>query len=387
MKFLHLIGTLNPQYGGPVEVLRQFSEALPRFGHDSRTLALDPPDAPWIRDFPGEVYALGRGLGTYGYSKALVPWLLANGGEYDALIVHGIWQYKSLASWRVARRLGTPWFLFVHGAMDPWFRRYYPLKHLKKLVYWSLFERRVFRDATAVLYTCEQERLLAGGEFPWYRAEERIVSLGIQRHEAGMDSAAAFLGGHPELRGKRLWLFISRIHPKKGCEVLIRAFARVAPLDQRLQLLIAGPDQLGWAAELKGIANRLGVSERIQWLGMIEGDEKWGALNAAEAFLLPSHSENFGVVVAEALSQGLPVLISDKVNIWREVERAGAGMVCEDRVDATAAEYLRWLGLDDEARARMRHKARVCFDQHFHVDASVRSLERAVFECLRAVDR
>ena len=106
---------------------------------------------------------------------------------------------------------------------------------------------------------------------------------------------------HPELRGRRILVYLGRIHQKKGCDLLIRAFARVATVDPSLHLVMAGPDQTGWVAQLKDLAARLGVMSRVSWLGMVTGDDKWSALYAAEALVLPSHQESFGIVVAEAL--------------------------------------------------------------------------------------
>lgn len=125
-----------------------------------------------------------------------------------------------------------------------------------------------------------------------------------------------FLDHFPQLDNKRLLLFLSRIHVKKGCDLLIEAFAEVAS-DDSLHLVIAGPDQIGWQADLQKQAKQLGIEQKITWTGMLSGDLKWGAFHATEAFLLPSHQENFGFVVAEALACEVPVLISNKVNIWQ----------------------------------------------------------------------
>src|SRR5690606_1054302 len=110
-------------------------------------------------------------------------------------------------------------------------------------------------------------------------------------------------------------------------------------------LVIAGPDSNGLADSLKKLAYSLGVDERITWTGMLYGDDKWAAISAADVFCLPSHHENFGVVVAEALACGKPVLISNKVNIWREVAADKAGFVAEDSIEGTTANLERWLAM------------------------------------------
>ena len=251
--------------------------------------------------------------------------------------------------------------------LDPWFKRTYPLKHLKKCLYWPWAEYRVLRDAQAVLFTCEEEKLLARQSFGLYRASEVVVNFGTAGPVGDARGAA---GGVPRpairtLQGKRLLLFLGRLHVKKGCDLLIEAFARVAAADPDLHLVMAGPDQAGWQAELERRAAALGVADRISWTGMLTGDLKWGAFHAAEAFVLPSHQENFGIAVAEALACGLPVLISNKVNIWREIAEDGAGLVAEDTEAGTTGMLQDWLLKSDEERQEMGRNARDSFARRY----------------------
>jgi glycosyltransferase involved in cell wall biosynthesis len=246
---------------------------------------------------------------------------------------------------------------------------------LKKWAYWPWADYRVLRDARAVLFTSEEERLQARRSFWLYRAEERVVAYGTT---APPDNAGKlkedFLAAHPNLRGKRVLLFLSRIHEKKGCDLLIRAFARIASLDPKLELVMAGPDQSGWVGRLKELAKELNIADRICWPGMLQGDMKWGAFYDAEAFVLPSHQENFGIAVAEALGCGLPVLISDKVNIWREVQSSGAGLIAPDTLDGTIRLLNEWLSLTEERRQAMALAARELFQRQYTVEAMAKSL-------------
>jgi glycosyltransferase involved in cell wall biosynthesis len=184
------------------------------------------------------------------------------------------------------------------------------------------------RLTRAVIYTTEEERTRARQSFWLYRAHEQVVPYGtsVPPLEAA-PLREAFLQAVPGLRGKRIVLFLGRVHVKKGCDLLIDAFARVASRDPSLHLMIAGPDETGWVASLRAQAQAAGIAHRISLPGMLQGDLKWGAFHASDVFILPSHQENFGVAVAEALGCGLPALISDKVNVWREIEADGAGMV------------------------------------------------------------
>ncbi|MFK4489224.1 glycosyltransferase involved in cell wall biosynthesis [Bradyrhizobium sp. USDA 336] len=160
-------------------------------------------------------------------------------------------------------------------------------------------------------------------------------------------------------------LFLSRIHPKKGCDILIEAFAKLATHDPELQLVMAGPDQIGMKANLATRAAQLGIADRVHWTGMLKGDEKWGAFHACEAFVLPSHSENFGIVVAEALACGKPVLITNKINIWREIEQDGAGLVANDTEEGITKLLKDFSKLRPERREQIGKAARQLFLNRF----------------------
>lgn len=382
MKLLHVISSVNPKGGGPIEGVKQLYAPMQALGVDLEVACCDAPDAPWLANcgLP-TVHALGPATGNYGYTPRLMPWLRDNAPRFDAVIVNGIWQFHSLAVRQALAGTKVPYFVFTHGMLDPWFKHTYPLKHLKKWLYWPWGEYRVLRDARAVIFTCEEERLLARQSFWLYRANEAVTSYGTSSPPNQGDALAQrFLAAHPQLQGKRIALFLSRIHEKKGCDLLLDAFAQVAKQDERLHLVMAGPDQTGWTAVLKAQAETLGIADRITWPGMLQGDDKWGAFYAAEVFCLPSHQENFGIVVAEALACGKPVLISNKVNIWREIDSDAAGFVDEDTVDGTVRNLQRWLAMDAGGYAAMSERARQCFARRFHIQRAAERLVEIIRE-------
>jgi glycosyltransferase involved in cell wall biosynthesis len=379
LKLLHVLSSVDPNGGGPTEGVRQRGMRLQQLGHSVEVVTLDDPSRAFLKEFPLIVHALGPSRGSYGYNAKLVPWLRAYARDFDAVIVNGLWQYHSFAAWRALQKTGVPYYVFTHGMLDPWFKRTYPFKHLKKWLYWPWADYRVLRDARAVLFTSEEERLQARQSFWLYRAQEQVVAYGTS---APPDNAAelreGFLAAHPELRGLRILLFLGRIHEKKGCDLLIQAFASVASAESALHLIIAGPDQTGWTSRLMNLARDLGVGERISFPGMLRNEMKWGAFYSAEAFVLPSHQENFGIAAAEALGCGIPTLISDKVNIWREIQSGGAGLVESDTLAGTTRLLREWLSLTGAQREAMGKHARELFGRHFTVDAMAASLLEVV---------
>ena len=381
MRILRSIHTLNPAVGGPIESVKQSSAALANRGHHVEIVSLDAPTDPWIHQSPVRVHALGPGRSSYGYAPRFTPWIRERCTQFDAVIVHGIWQYSSFGVWRALRGTTTPYYIFPHGMLDPWFNRTYPLKHLKKLLYWPWAEYRVLRDAAAVLFTSEEERRLARESFSLYRCNEVVVNYGTAAPDVNLETARQeFLNRFPQLREKRFLLFLGRLHEKKGCDLLIRAFAaswNSTPELQSLHLVVAGPsaDQ-AYLRHLKRVAaTTLGGAEMpVTFTGMLSGSLKWGAFQAADAFILPSHQENFGIAVVEALACGTPVLISNKVNIWREIVNDGAGFADEDDRAGTIRLIERWMRTSAAEQETMRSSAQRCFERHFQIDGAVDSL-------------
>jgi glycosyltransferase involved in cell wall biosynthesis len=380
MKILRAIHTVNPALGGPIESVMQSSSLLASRGHEVEIISLDSPNDQWVRDCPVKVHALGPGHGSYGYAPRFTRWIKERRAMYDAVIVQGIWQYSSFGVWRALRGSATPYFVFPHGMLDPWFKRTYPAKHLKKLLYWPWAEYRVLRDAAAVLFTSDQERRLARESFSLYRCNEIVVNYGTAAPDIDLASAREdFLNSFPQLRGKRLLLFLGRLHEKKGCELLLEAFVALrtsADGDPSLHLVMAGPsaDQK-YLAHLKRLAAE---NSAVTFTGMLAGSSKWGTLSAADAFILPSHQENFGIAVVEALACGTPVLISKEVNIWREIAADQAGYAEEDDLAGTTRLIERWLATPPELRAAMRENARKCFASHFEINRATDSLLKAL---------
>jgi len=252
--------------------------------------------------------------------------------------------------------------------LDPWFKQAYPAKHRKKALYWVAIERRLLRDATAVIFTSSVEAELAPLTYRNSRWKSCVVPYGTV--EPTGDRALQverFYAACPGVRDRSFILFLGRLHRKKGCDLLVEAFADTYRNHPETHLVIAGPDEEGLKPELASLVAAGNVGDRVHFPGMLRGDAKWGAFYAAEVFALPSHQENFGVAVAEALACGTPVLISNKVNIWREIAADGVGLVEDDDLAGTARLLARWQALTPEERTAMREMSRPVFQRRYNV--------------------
>ena len=373
LKILQLVHTLDPSVGGVAASVLALSRGLARRGHKLDIVVLDDSASPWLADIALPIHALGAGLTSYRYSSKLLPWLKKQGGDYDRVIVNGIWQYLSFAAWRRYAGSSIPYYVFPHGMLDPWFKETFPLKHLKKWLYWPWAEYRVLRNAAAVIFTSEEERSQARKSFWLYRCREKVSPLGVEAPPISSNAKSEFLSRYPQLQNTRIFLFLGRLHPKKGCDMLLEAFAQMRSNDS-ISLILAGPDQVGWESDLRRQVTRLNLTNRVVFTGMLEGSMKQGAFANAEAFVLPSHQENFGISVVEALAARVPVLISNRVNIWPEIEADRAGYVESDDLAGTTRLLQRWIDTAPAEREMVRENARRCFEQRFEIDRAVESL-------------
>lgn len=387
VRILNVIASIDPAFGGPIEGAMRLSHIWRTKGHVVDFVTLDAPEAPYLALCHGEVAALGRFGGAvasekrlslperFGYSAKLIPWLQAHAHSYDAVIVHALWNYATIAAGRVLAGGNIPYFVFPHGCLDPWFRQADPLKHFAKTVLWPLTEGRLVNNASSVLFTTEEERVLATNMYRPWNIRSDVVGFGSSDVSGDAETQkTAFRRLLPKLGDRPFLLFLSRIHRKKGCDLLIRAFARQAEAYPDLDLVIAGPDQTGWRAELEAIAAELGVTDRIHWPGMIKDDAKWGAFHACEAFALTSHTENFGIVVAEALACAKPVLITDKVNLWREVAGDKAGLIETDTQAGADTLVQTFLAMNSLERQAMGVRGRQCFENHFRMESAANKI-------------
>jgi glycosyltransferase involved in cell wall biosynthesis len=387
-------------------------------GVENEVVCCDTPDKEWIGSDAFPLHALGPGRFGFSYTPKLGPWLRENARRFDAVVVHGMWQWPGICTVRALASGRKPncfsnsppvtrhplLFVMPHGMLDPWFQRdrSRQVKAVRNWFYWWMVERWVVNGAAGLLFTCQEELRLARTTFGGYRPRRELnVGYGIEEPpEFSERMRAAFLKKVPGLGERRYLLFLGRIHPKKGVEMLVRAFARVRSeltsarspeVREFPELVIAGP---GWDSdygrEVRGLideANRSISSTKhrtlktensapIHIVDMLSGAEKWGALHGCEAFVLPSHQENFGIAVVEALGCGRPVLISNKVNIWREISEDGAGLVEEDSLEGTAR--LLALFAAGELAGGDSGRFRECFRRRFEIQQAARRLLEAV---------
>lgn len=391
MKILRVIPSMDPATGGPCQGIRNLTPALRALGAETEVVCLDDPAAGFFATQKDDfiIHALGRPSTPWQYNKHLLPWLEANLPRFDIVVVHGLWLYhgfavrKAIKTLKAANADRVPkWFMMPHGMLDPYFQTDggRKLKAYRNKVYWSLIEGRNIHQADGILFTCAEEMRLAAHTFGHYAPKQTVdIGYGIQPPpDVPPETAADVLATHTIPSDDPYILFLSRIHEKKGVDMLLSAYADIvrtaSPGDHLPNLVIAGPVEqpaLGEAIRTT-LADNPPLSRKVFLTGMVTGVHKWGLLQRASAFALPSHQENFGIAVVEALACRVPVLISDKVNIWPEISEAGAGLVAGDDAAGTRTLLDRWIAMPDAEKNSRRTAAYDCFHQRFDARAAAR---------------
>ncbi|WP_235841633.1 glycosyltransferase [Confluentibacter sediminis] len=382
-KILHVVSSMDPVFGGVSKAVRTIATSLMENGIVNEVVSLDDIQADFINNDSFKLHALGSSKNPWAYNSKLLPWLKDNLHYYDVVMVHGLWLYSSyvvyLAINSMRKQDRLKYFVMPHGMLDPYFQKAEGrrLKAIRNWLYWKLIEYKVVNNADGLLFTCEEERLLAKQPFkPYKPKKEYIVGLGVDVppiHNADMDKA--FQNCCKSLENRPFLLFLSRIHQKKGVDLLLEAYKRcISEVD--LDLVIAGP---GCESDygkylLKTVSEDSKLKSRVHFTGMLSGNAKWGAFYNADAFILPSHQENFGIAVVEALACGTPVLISDKVNIWREIKNGNGGFVEQDDLRGTTNLILKWVALKTHEKKIMEQNAKKTFLEHYAIQLVAKRL-------------
>lgn len=382
MKILRVIATMKPESGGPCQGIRNMVPELNALGVSNEVVCFDELDADYSKD-PFPIHAIGAAIWPYAYQPNLASWLRQNLERFDVVIIHGLWLYNSYGTYRVWKSLQRKQkripkiYVMPHGMLDPYFqkaagRRF---KALRNWMFWKLLERKVVNGVDGILFTCEQELLLARQTFtPYHPKKELNVGYGVPEVPVYHPKMQAALKNQsvcpiPE----KYMLFLSRIHDKKGVDLLIKGY--VSLKEETLpDLVIAGPGlNSSYGMALQELA---ATSHKIHFTGMLQGDAKWGAFYNAEAFVLPSHQENFGIAVVEALACGTPVLISDQVNIWREIQEGGAGLVAGDTLRGCTELLQQWRDLTPIAKQELKNATEQTYQHYFSVTQAAKELKK-----------
>lgn len=330
-RWLQVLSHLDPKYGGICTTVPELGDALIRGGRCSIEFAAFC--APYEEYKPVSMAEptlsyWPSARGTWLHNPQLRDRFHQTVLRSNGLHIHGLWEQSTAIAGSMAREARKPYVLSAHGMLERWALH---KKRFKKFIYSALIERATVRSAAclhALTHAEAQDYLRFGSAGP-------IAVLGNGVHIPESKSPEPFLTQFPHLRNGRIVLFLGRLHPKKGVDLLLAAWARIAASWPDAHLVLAGPDVEGTRAALEQTVARNAIPQ-ITFTGMLRDEGKWSALAAAEAFILPSHSEGLSVSVLEAMGMGLPVIVTAQCNMPQVVEH-NAGWQIEPEVNQIAS--------------------------------------------------
>ncbi len=337
MRVLHVIPSIAPSRGGPSEAVLAMTRALRAEGVEADIVTTNDNGGPGLLQVPTgsmEDYAGTRvcllprwspriaALREFQYAADFAPWLRAVLPTYDGLHVHAVFSYLSTRAMMTARSLGVPYIVRPLGQLDAWSLGQ---KKLKKLLYYALIEKHNLQHAAAIHCTSETESKHVHKLLPKARTE--VIPHGIEPLPEIPDAPARLRQQLALPADERVILFLSRWHPKKNIPLLLQSLSGM--ISERWTLVLAGSSENEYATHIHQLIREYGLEGRVRCPGHVQGDEKALLLQGADVFVLPSVSENFGVAVAEALTCGLPAVVTLGVDLAPIVRDLQGGVVCE----------------------------------------------------------
>jgi glycosyltransferase involved in cell wall biosynthesis len=354
MKILHVIENFDLQSGGPPPVVAGMCDALTAIGHDVSlyaNLSPEPYKRPENVSYRLKLFEVD--FTSFGVSIAMAR-ALRDIRSFDLVHIHMLYRFPQFVAAYLARRAGVPYCVQPHGALVDYIYNHSTRKFSRRL-YAQTVEKWNLVGAEALIFTAELERENAAA-LGFTGRSSYIVPVG-----AHITDLARRVDGTPfrqkyRIDGRKMLLWMGRQVPKKALDVLVTAFAEIRKVCPDTVLVIAGPDPEGYGAQVRAWVEQAGLADHVIFTGMISGEEKRQAFAAADIFVFPSYAENFGVVVLEAMAVGLPVVLSKGIDIWREIDEAGAASIVESTPEQVAAASIDLLQ-DPTKRARMGNAA------------------------------
>ena len=369
MRILQIVPSIALVYGGPSQMVRGLSAALAKQGVDLTILTTDsngdtgqaPLDVPLNQPVAEEGYTVRyfrcSPFRRYKFSVELLNWLWQHASEFDLAHIHALFSPVTSCAATVARTRKLPYILRPLGTLDPADLR--KKKQLKQL-YATVLERPNIAGAAALHFTSQQEAQTS--ERFGVSTRDIIMPLGVNPIEP--------LAEVTPNEDTPVILFMSRIEPKKGLNLLIPALEQVLAAGYQFEFVLAGsnPQDPNYEAQIQNKIQQSPLAAGTKITGFVTGSQKTALLQQADLFVLPSYYENFGIAVAEAMVAGVPVIISDGVHIWEDVKQAEAGWVGSCEVEGIAALVKSALG-DCEERHRRGSNAKAYARKHYSWDA------------------
>ena len=371
-KILRIISSLNPEYGGPPAAIVDSTIALNRIGFKVDIVTHDNKESQFVKIKNTTIHNLGPSLlGDYNLNFKFTKWLIQNRSKYDLFIVHGLWQFNTLAARLFLKK---KYYVFVHGQLDPSYKKFF-FNKIKKFIYWNLIEKKNLKDSKFILLTNKKEKDLLNDTYVNTKGlKKKVVGYGILEPKYDTSKVKKiFYKKFKSLKDKDFYIYLGRFHNKKGCEIIMNAVKYFSLRKKPINVLMCGSNNI-YKKYLQKISKDLNIEKNIIWSNFLKNDIKLGALLSSKAMLLPSYGENFGVALVEAMACGIPVLTTNKVNIYNYIIENNAGYISSPNNVNFIKIINKFENLKKSNITQLKKNAYRCFKNNFLLSKKIKIL-------------
>ena len=371
-KILRIISSLNPEYGGPPAAIVDSTIALNRIGFKVDIVTHDNKESQFVKIKNTTIHNMGPSLlGDYNLNFKFTKWLIQNRSKYDLFIVHGLWQFNTLAARLFLKK---KYYVFVHGQLDPSYKKFF-FNKIKKFIYWNLIEKKNLKDSKFILLTNKKEKDLLNDTYVNTKGlKKKVVDYGILEPKYDTSKVKKiFYKKFKSLKDKDFYIYLGRFHNKKGCEIIMNAVKYFSLRKKPINVLMCGSNNI-YKKYLQKISKDLNIEKNIIWSNFLKNDIKLGALLSSKAMLLPSYGENFGVALVEAMACGIPVLTTNKVNIYNYIIENNAGYISSPNNVNFIKIINKFENLKKSNITQLKKNAYRCFKNNFLLSKKIKIL-------------
>lgn len=379
-KILRIITTLNTTIGGTARIAIDQSNELAKRGYDIDVLTLDKKKTYQNEKYFFKLINLNTNKKKNIFSITFLIWILKNWQKYNIFLIDGIWEFSTIVARLI---LKNKYYIFLHGQIDPYFSSEF-FKKIKKIFYWNLIEKKNLINSRSVILSGKAESKMFKNTFVNTKdIQTKTINYGITKFSFfNLRKIKSKINNkYKNILNKKYILFIGRIHPKKGCDLMLEALEKIK-IPNNYYIIIAGFlfDNNKYENEILNIIKKSKYSKKIICLPFLERTNKFAFIKFSECTILPSRGENFGITVVESLMMGKIPILTNKVGVFKTLEKSNSGIICKCNSTSISEALNYFFQISNTQKKKIEKNTINCFDKYFSTSRTINDLEKIINE-------
>jgi len=377
-KILRIISTLNTTIGGTARIATDQSNELVKRGYKVDILTLDKKKYNKNEKFYFKLINLGINKKKNIFSLTFFLWILKNWKKYDVFLIDGIWEFSTIVA---SFFLKKKYFVFIHGQIDQYFSSEF-YKKIKKKIYWKLIEKKNLLNSKSVILSGEAEQKMFKNTFvDTKNIPFKTINYGISKFNFfNLEKKLKKIKKkHKKILEKKYILFIGRIHPKKGCDIFLKALEKTK-VPNNYNIVIAGFlfNNNNFENQILNKIKKNKYSSKIFCLPFQDRINKFALIKFSECTILPSRGENFGISVVESLMMGRIPILTNKVGVYKKIKQSSAGIICKCNKNSISESLNYFFSISNKIKKKIEKNTKNCYSKNFSMDKTINDLEKLI---------